>query len=127
MRRFPQKRRYVVNVEQPAGRFKRQQDIISRTQYPAPESLRLVRSCRFPRSLLFQLRSSQDEIKQQPILIHFRAVYVFDVLQTEGADPPEFEHDISGDVGAHRDRLISFLGAQNIALENSENVVPHSA
>lgn len=68
--------------------------------------------------------SSQAEIKPQPVLIGFRAVYVFDVVQTEGADLPEFEHNISGDVGAHRDRLISFLAVQNIALEYCENIAP---
>ena len=46
------------------------------------------------------------ETKPAPVLIGFRAVYVFDVAQTEGADLPEFEHNITGDVGEHRDRLI---------------------
>ena len=45
---------------------------------------------------------------RSPCLIGFRAVYVFDVAQTEGEDLPEFEHNISGEVGAHRDRLIAF-------------------
>jgi hypothetical protein len=68
--------------------------------------------------------SSQDDAKPMPVLIGFRAVYVFDVSQTEGADLPEFEHNVSGDVGGHRDRLIAFLAAQNIALEYSENIAP---
>lgn len=68
--------------------------------------------------------SSQDDAKPVPVLIGFRAVYVFDVAQTEGADLPEFEHNVSGDVGGHRDRLIAFLAAQNIALEYSENIAP---
>jgi hypothetical protein len=58
------------------------------------------------------------------VLIGFRAVYVFDVAQTEGADLPEFEHSITGDVGGHRDRLIAFLASQNIALEYTENIAP---
>ena len=58
------------------------------------------------------------------MLIGFRAVYVFDVAQTEGADLPEFEHSITGDVGEHRNRLIAFLDAQNIALEYNENIAP---
>jgi hypothetical protein len=58
------------------------------------------------------------------VLIGFRAVYVFDVAQTEGADLPEFEHDITGEVGEHRDRLIAFLDSQNIALEYTENIAP---
>jgi len=66
----------------------------------------------------------EPETKPQPILIGFRAVYVFDVTQTEGADLPEFEHTISGEVGDHRDRLIDFLAQQNIALEFNEKIAP---
>ena len=49
-----------------------------------------------------------QDTKPAPMLIGFRAVYVFDVAQTEGAELPEFEHNISGEVGAHRERLIAF-------------------
>ena len=62
--------------------------------------------------------------KPRPVLIGFRAVYVFDVEQTEGADLPEFEHKISGEVGDQRDRLIDFLAQQNIALEFNERIAP---
>jgi hypothetical protein len=62
--------------------------------------------------------------KSQPVLIGFRAVYVFDVAQTEGEDLPEFEHNISGEVGDQRDRLIDFLAQQNIALEFNERIAP---
>ena len=62
--------------------------------------------------------------KPQPMLIGFRAVYVFDVAQTEGEELPEFEHNITGEVGAHRDRLIAFLAQQNIALEFNEKIAP---
>jgi N-terminal domain of anti-restriction factor ArdC len=62
--------------------------------------------------------------KPQPMLIGFRAVYVFDVAQTEGEDLPEFEHNITGEVGANRDRLIAFLAQQNIALEFNEKIAP---
>ena len=68
--------------------------------------------------------SPDDNSKPAPVLIGFRAVYVFDVAQTEGADLPEFEHNISGEVGQHRDRLIDFLAHQNIALEFNENIAP---
>jgi hypothetical protein len=47
-----------------------------------------------------------------------------DVAQTEGADLPEFEHNITGEVGEHRNRLIAFLDSQNIALEYNENIAP---
>ena len=62
--------------------------------------------------------------KPRPVLIGFRAVYVFDVTKTEGADLPEFEHNVTGDVGNHRDGLLAFLAQQNIALEYSENIAP---
>jgi antirestriction protein ArdC len=68
--------------------------------------------------------AQDDSTKPAPVLIGFRAVYVFDVAQTEGADLPEFEQHISGDVGEHRDRLIAFLDSQNIALEYTENIAP---
>ncbi len=68
--------------------------------------------------------STNREAKPAPVLIGFRAVYVFDVAQTEGTDLPEFEHSITGDVGDHHDRLTAFLDAQNIALEYSENIAP---
>jgi hypothetical protein len=57
-------------------------------------------------------------------LVGFRAVYVFDVAQTEGEDLPEFDHDISGEVGGHRDRLIDFLAQPNIVLEFNERIAP---
>jgi antirestriction factor ArdC-like protein len=66
----------------------------------------------------------ETESKPQRIVIGFRAVYVFDYEQTEGADLPEFNHSITGDVGGNRDRLIDFLGGQNIALEFDESIAP---
>ena len=69
-------------------------------------------------------RAHDNNGKPIPVLIGFRAVYVFDVVQTEGADLPEFEHNITGEVGEHRDRLIAFLDSRNIALEYNENIAP---
>jgi hypothetical protein len=66
----------------------------------------------------------EQETKPPSVLIGFRAVYVFDVVQTDGADLPEMEHGITGDVGEHRDRLIEFLAQQNIALEFNEKIAP---
>jgi hypothetical protein len=66
----------------------------------------------------------QTDEKPHPVLIGFRAVYVFDVAQTEGADLPELEHKITGDVRDHRDRLIEFLARQSIALDYTENIAP---
>jgi len=69
-------------------------------------------------------QSASRDARPAPVLIGFRAVYVFDVAQTEGADLPEFEHNISGEAGDYRDRLIAFLAAQNIALEYNEKIAP---
>jgi antirestriction protein ArdC len=68
--------------------------------------------------------NNESEAKLRPVLIGFRAVYVFDVSQTEGLDLPEFDHQVSGEVGGNRDRLIAFLGQQNIRLEFTENIAP---
>jgi hypothetical protein len=66
----------------------------------------------------------EQDAKPAPMLIGFRAVYVFDLSQTEGADLPEFEHNITGEVGEHRDRMIAFLAQQNIKLEFNEKIAP---
>jgi hypothetical protein len=71
-----------------------------------------------------QNTDADGNTKQPPVLIGFRAVYVFDVAQTEGEDLPEFDHSISGEVGDQRDRLIDFLAQQNIALEFNERIAP---
>ncbi|MDR3798412.1 MAG: ArdC family protein [Terracidiphilus sp.] len=71
-----------------------------------------------------QTNCADSNTKQPPVLIGFRAVYVFDEAQTEGEDLPEFEHNISGEVGEQRDRLIDFLARQNITLEFSERIAP---
>jgi hypothetical protein len=69
--------------------------------------------------------AEQDsETKPHRVLIGFRVVHVFDVSQTEGADLPEFEHAITGEVGEYRNRLIDFLAQQNIALEFNERIAP---
>jgi hypothetical protein len=68
--------------------------------------------------------NANQDAKPAPMLIGFRAVYVFDVAQTEGEDLPEFEHNISGEVGEHRERMIAFLAAQNIKLEFNEKIAP---
>ena len=68
--------------------------------------------------------TADTETKPQPVLIGFRAVYVFDYAQTEGVDLPEIEHRITGEVGGNRDRLIDFLAQQNIKLEFNEKIAP---
>jgi hypothetical protein len=69
-------------------------------------------------------QEAESDGKPQRVLIGFRAVYVWDHAQTEGADLPEMNHTISGDVGGNHDRLMDFLGSQNIALEFNERIAP---
>ena len=66
----------------------------------------------------------EQNMKPASVLIGFRAVYVFDLSQTEGAELPEFEHNITGEMGEHRDRMIAFLAQQNITLEFNEKIAP---
>ena len=59
-----------------------------------------------------------------PVLVGFRAVYVFDVSQTEGAELPQFTASATGEVGEYRERLIDFISAQGIELEFKESIAP---
>jgi antirestriction protein ArdC len=71
-----------------------------------------------------QEEAEKDITKQNaPVLVGFRAVYVFDISQTEGAELPEHA-TVSGDVGENRDRLIAFVHAQGIELEFNERIAP---
>ncbi|MGA3035716.1 MAG: ArdC family protein [Terracidiphilus sp.] len=67
---------------------------------------------------------STTDAKPAPMLIGFRAVYVFDIGQTDGAELPEFDHTITGEIGGQRDKLIAFLATQNIKLEFNEKIAP---
>jgi hypothetical protein len=68
--------------------------------------------------------AEKDITKQNTaVLVGFRATYVFDVSQTEGADLPELR-EIGGDVGENRDRLIAFIERQGIELVFSERIAP---
>jgi antirestriction protein ArdC len=69
--------------------------------------------------------AEKDITKQnQPVLVGFRAVYVFDVSQTEGAELPDLKERVKGDVGEYRERLIDFTIAQGIELEFKESIAP---
>ncbi len=68
--------------------------------------------------------AEQDITKQNvPVLVGFRAVYVFDVSQTEGKELPGMD-GVKGEVGEHRDRLIDFITTQGIELEFNERIAP---
>jgi antirestriction factor ArdC-like protein len=62
--------------------------------------------------------------QNQPVLVGFRAVYVFDVSQTEGAELPDLKERVKGNVGDYRERLIDFILAQGIELEFKECIAP---
>jgi len=74
-------------------------------------------------------RKSQEEAdkdltrQNNPLLVGFRAAYVFDVSQTEGKEFPEHAR-VSGDAGTNRDRLIELVDAQGIELEFNEGIAP---
>lgn len=53
----------------------------------------------------------------------FRAVYVFDVNQTDGDELPE-PAKVSGEVGEHRMLLMSFLDRAGIQIEYNEAIAP---
>ena len=69
--------------------------------------------------------AEKDITKQnQPVLVGFRAVYVFDVSQTGGAELPDLKERVKGEVGQYRERLIDFTITQGIELEFKESIAP---
>ena len=59
----------------------------------------------------------------EPRLYGFRAVYVFDISQTEGKELPTLT-EVNGDVSGYRERLLKFVDAQNVGLCFSETIAP---
>jgi antirestriction protein ArdC len=62
--------------------------------------------------------------KPEAQLVGFRAVYVFDVDQTDGAELPEFSSTVKGEVGDKLDKLTQFTDSQQIKLEFSDKIAP---
>jgi hypothetical protein len=56
-------------------------------------------------------------------LYGFRAVYVFDITQTEGKDLPTLT-EVNGDVSGYRERLFEFVESQSVELSFSERIAP---
>ena len=69
-------------------------------------------------------KSKDPAAVNAPVLVGFRAVYVFDVSQTEGAELPGFTERTKGEVGEFRERLIDFTIAQGIQIEFKESIAP---
>src|ERR1700683_5495425 len=64
-----------------------------------------------------------DANETQRTLYGFRAVYVFDVTQTEGKELPTLT-EVNGDVTGYRERLFKFVEAQSGELSFSERIAP---
>src|SRR6202041_2532734 len=59
----------------------------------------------------------------QRTLYGFRTIYVFDVPQTEGKNPPTLT-EVNGDVSGYRERLFKFVESQSVELSFSEQIAP---
>jgi hypothetical protein len=67
--------------------------------------------------------NTADERKPEQQLVGFRAVYVFDISQTEGKEPPALT-DVQGNVSGYRERLFEFVQSQGVELNYSERIAP---
>jgi hypothetical protein len=70
-----------------------------------------------------ETENAADERKPEAQLVGFRAVYVFDVTQTEGKEMPTLT-EMQGDVAGYRERLSQFVQAQGVELKYSERIAP---
>jgi hypothetical protein len=65
-----------------------------------------------------------EDANQPPAQLYgFRAVYVFDINQTEGKDLPTLT-EVQGDAGGYRERLVKFVESQGIMLNYSDKIAP---
>jgi hypothetical protein len=66
-----------------------------------------------------------SEDAKQPLaqLYGFRAVYVFDINQTEGKELPTLT-EVQGDVSGYRERLVKFVEYHGITLNYSDKIAP---
>jgi hypothetical protein len=67
--------------------------------------------------------NTADERKPGPQLVGFRAVYVFDITQTDGKELATLT-EVSGDVSGYRERLFKFVEGQSVELSFSERIAP---
>jgi|SRR5580704_880516 hypothetical protein len=70
-----------------------------------------------------ETNNAADERKSEQQLIGFRAVYVFDVSQTEGKELPTLT-EVNGDVSGYRERLFKFVESESVELSFSERIAP---
>jgi len=67
--------------------------------------------------------ATEDAKQSQAQLYGFRAVYVFDISQTEGKELPTLT-EVQGDVSGYRERLVKFVESQGVALNYSDKIAP---
>ena len=76
---------------------------------------------------IFRKRSKDEaepnDVDNSRALVGYRAVFVFDESQTEGADVPRIG-TVCGDPSAHLARLEGFVRSQGIALDYSTDIAP---
>jgi hypothetical protein len=66
---------------------------------------------------------TEDAKSTESTLFGFRAVYVFDITQTEGKELPTL-NEVEGDVSGYRERLVLFVASRGIELNYSERIGP---
>jgi hypothetical protein len=64
-----------------------------------------------------------DTEEAEAQLYGFRAVYVFDISQTEGKELPTLT-EVTGDVSGHREQLFKFVESQGVEMNFSERIAP---
>jgi hypothetical protein len=67
--------------------------------------------------------TSETEADESSTAVAFRAAYVFDISQTDGQELPEIG-SVNGDPREYRERLVTFVAKQGVALEYSQDIVP---
>ena len=67
--------------------------------------------------------NARDERQAEQPVLGFRAVYVFDISQTEGKELPALT-EVHGDVSGYRERLFDFVQSQKVELNYSERIAP---
>jgi antirestriction protein ArdC len=70
-----------------------------------------------------EAEQSEDAKQPESKLFGFRAVYVFDITQTEGKELPALT-EVQGGVSGYRERLFKFVEAQGVELNYSERIGP---
>src|SRR6202049_4231831 len=65
----------------------------------------------------------EDGKQPESKVFGFRAVYVFDIIQTEGKDLPTLT-EVNGDVSGYRERLFKFVEDQSVEISFSERIAP---